>query len=402
LIRIPGVKVSFGFERGSEEGSVKLALSGPDSVTLGKLAEDVVRELEAIPELSDVKTGNAGNFDELRIAFDREEALRYGVSQEVLLSLVSWGIGSQQLSPFKRGSRDIPVLVEFEDPATGDLEYLKSLSVPVGDGGDVTLASLGRFEFAKNYGAIRRSDGIVSLTISAQSYDQNGYRVQRRVEEVLSKFPFPDGYDWRDRGNREDFEASQNEVAIGLLAGCMFVFLLMGMLFESFLLPFAVLITIPLALVGGSLSLWLTKTPIDSMAMLAFILLAGVVVNNGIVLVDRIQQLRNAGCDREEAVQRGCLERLRPVLMTALTTIFALLPMAIPEVFAASSAGGMIDYRGLAIVTVGGMILSTLLTLLVVPMFFTAFDDLWSLLVTMFARDRRPSSAPATRLDPEP
>lgn len=394
LPKLPGVKVTFGFERGSEDGSIKIALNGPDSVTLGKLSEDVIRELEKLPELSDVKTNNAERFDELRIAFDREDALRYGVTQEVLLGLVSWGIGSQQLSPMKRGSRDLPMLVEFEDPETGDLEYLKGLSVPVGDGADVTLASLGEFSIERNYGAIRRSNGTVSLSITAQSYDENSYRVARRVQEVLEAFPFPEGYGWRDRGQRDEFEASQNEVAIGLLAGCMFMFLLMGMLFESFILPFAVMITIPLALVGGAFSLWITGTPLDSTGMLAFILLSGVVVNNGIVLVDRIQQLRTAGLDRHGAVMEGCVERLRPVLMTALTTIFGLLPMAMPEVFASSSAGGGVDYRGLAVVTLGGMILSTLLTLLVVPMFFTVFDDFWNLLTSMFS-SRRPTASHA-------
>lgn len=393
LPRIAGVKVSYGFERGGEEGSVKIALTGPDSVTLGKLSEDVIRELETLPELTDVKTDGSDRFDELRIAFDREEALRYGVTQEVLLGLVSWGIGSQQLAPWKRGSRDVPMLVEFEDPETGDLEYLKSLTVPVGDGGDVTLASLGSFEIERNYGAIRRNDGIVSLPISAQTYDENSYRVARRVNEVLSRFPFPEGYGWRDRGNRDEFERSQKEVAIGLLAGCIFMFLLMGMLFESFILPFAVMFTIPLALVGGSFSLWITGTPLDSTGMLAFILLAGVVVNNGIVLVDRIQQLRFAGMPRHDAVIAGCIERLRPVLMTAMTTIFGLLPMAMPELFASASAGGGIDYRGLAVVTLGGMIVSTLLTLLVVPMFFTVFDDLWNLLVSMFSSRQNEESA---------
>lgn len=394
LPRIPGVKVSYGFERGGEEGSVKIALTGPDSVALGKLSEDVIRELETLPELTDVKTDGSDRYDELRIAFDREEALRYGVTQEVLLGLVSWGIGSQQLAPWKRGSRDVPMLVEFEDPETGDLEYLKSLTVPVGDGADVTLASLGSFEIERNYGAIRRSDGIVSLPISAQTYDENGYRVARRVTEVLSKFPFPEGYGWRDRGNRDEFEQSRNEVAIGLLAGCTFMFLLMGMLFESFILPFAVMFTIPLALVGGSFSLWITGTPLDSTGMLAFILLAGVVVNNGIVLVDRIQQLRFTGMARHDAVIHGCIERLRPVLMTAMTTIFGLLPMAMPELFATSSSGGGIDYRGLAVVTLGGMILSTLLTLLVVPMFFTVFDDLWNLLVSMFSTRKTETTLP--------
>ncbi len=384
--RIPGVKLSFGFEQGGEEGSVKIALLGPDSKLLGRLAEDVIRELEKVPGLSDVKTDNGDNLDELHIAFDREEALRYGVTQEVLLGLVSWGLGSQQLAAYKGGDREVPLLVEYEEPDVGDLEYLRGLAVPVGSGGNVTLASLGRFEIEKNYGSIRRRDGIVNLGISAQTYDDNGYRVSRLVAETMNSIQFPEGYSWTDRSSREDFEESQQEVAVGLLAGCTFVFLLMGMLFESCVLPFAVMFTIPLALVGGSVALWITGTPLDGMGMLAFILLAGVVVNNGIVLIDRVKQLWADGMSRHDAVLEGCSQRLRPVLMTALTTIFGLLPMAVPELFATTGKGSGIDYRGLAIVTLGGMVVSTALTLLVVPMFFTVFDDLWILLTRLFGR----------------
>ncbi len=384
--KVPGVRLSYGFEQGGEQGSMRIELQGRDSVTLGRLSRDVIRELEKLPELSDVKTDTADGLDELHVAFDREETLRYGVTQEVLLGLISWGIGSQQLSPFKTATREIPMLVEYEDPDVGDLSYLKSLEVPVGAGGNVTLGSLGHFEIEKNYGSIRRRDGIVNLPISAQSYDSNGYRVNRRVAEVLDAFPFPEGYTWTNRGKQQDFEESKSEISLAFLVGVVFVFLLMGMLFESFILPFAVMLTIPLAVVGGAFALVLTKTPLDVTGMLAFVLLAGIVAKNGIVLVDRIQQLRHAGIARFDAVLDGCCERLRPVIMTALTTIFGLLPMAMPELFAATSGAGGIDYRGLAIVTLGGMILSTALTLLVVPMFYTVFDDFWILIVSMFKK----------------
>lgn len=396
LPRIPGVRYKFGFEQGGEQGSIKIHLEGRDHVTLSKLAEDVVRELEKLPELADVKLDDESGVDELRIAFDRERALRYGVSQETLLGLVSWGIGSQQLSPYRGGKRELPMLIEYEEPEDENLGYLKALELPVG-GGNVTMGALGEFTIEKSYGVIRRSDGVVSMGINASSYDENGYRVSRRVAETLDAFPFPSGYRWRDQGGRIDFEESQSETGLGLISGCIFVFLLMGMLFESTILPLAVLFAIPLALVGGSLALWITRTPLDPTGMLAFILLAGVVVNNGIVLVDRIQQLKLAGMPRRDAVIEGCSQRLRPVLMTALTTIFGLLPMAMPELFATSEKNSGIDYRGLAIVTLGGMIVSTALTLLVTPMFYTVFDDLSMLLRRMFVREKEPSpeSSPA-------
>lgn len=401
--RIPGVALKFGFEQGGEnEGSIKIQLSGRDNKMLADVAEDVVRVLERIEELSDVKTDLGDANEELLIQIDREKAQRFGVAQESLQGLIAWGVGGQQLAGYKGGAREIPMIIEYEEPEEGDISYLRSLDVPVSRSGSVPLSALTKFGFERSSGSIRRTNGVVSLTVVAQSFDKNSYRIQRKVADALNAFPWPEGYTWRDRGNREDYEQSENEAFMGLWVGCVFVFLLMGMLFESTILPLAVLLAIPLALVGGSLALWISHTPVDGTALLGFILLAGVVVKNGIVQVDRIQQLRMDGLPRFEAVVEGCTQRLRPVIMTALTTIFGLLPMALPKLFAAHQGSGM-NYQSLAVATLGGMTLSTALTLFVVPVFYTLFDDLGLLLRSMFApRARSDDPSPAVALPPHP
>jgi len=154
---------------------------------------------------------------------------------------------------------------------------------------------------------------------------------------------------------------------------------------------------IPPAFNGAFVGLLIWGIPLDNTAMLALILLAGVVVNNGIVLVDRIRQLQWLGIERRDAILRGCSERLRPVLMTALTTMFGLIPMAFPNVFGASGSS-MLNYQSLAVATLGGMALSTLLTLFLVPLFYTLFDDLGALLTRLtFGRSRAPKSDDAPR-----
>ncbi|MBI4879468.1 MAG: efflux RND transporter permease subunit [Planctomycetes bacterium] len=376
LPKIPGVEYEIGFEAEGAEAGVHVQLYGPDSVELTRIGDELVRELQRLPELSNVRTDVAEGFEELRVGIDRDRAQRFGVSQEILQGLIAWGVGGQRLAGYRGEEREIPLLIEYEEPQVGDLNYLRALDVPVDrEGGSVPLAALTHYRFEKSLGSILRKDGITSLGVQADSYDKNSYRIQRKVAAVLEDFPFPEGYGWKDAGRREEFEEGLKEVGMGLFAGICFVFLLMGMLFESAILPLSVLLTIPLAMVGGILALFITRTPLDGMAQLAFILLAGVVVNNGIVLVDRIRQVQNAGMARTEAILTGCAQRVRPVLMTALTTIFGLLPMALPKVFASGTNSGL-SYESLAIATLGGLILSTLLTLFVVPLFYSLFDDL--------------------------
>lgn len=401
LPEIPGVRYQMGFERdGDSEGSIRVQLEGVDSEELALIGEEIVRQLEEIPELANVRTDLEQGNDELRVSIDSDRAQRFGVSQEILQGLIAWGVGGQQLPGYRGGPREIPMLIEYEEPVVGDLNYLKALDVAVDrQGGSVPLAAMTRFSFEKSFGSIRRMDGITSLGIQAESYDQNSYRINRKVQEVLAGYPFPEGYGWRDSGGRRDYEEGAREVMIGLLVGVIFVFLLMGMLFESAILPLSVILAIPLAMVGANLALYVTGTPMDGTAQLAFILLAGIVVNNGIVLVDRIRQVRDAGGTRTEAVLTGCTQRVRPVLMTALTTMFGLLPMALPDVFATSTNSGL-NYQSLAIATLGGLFLSTLLTLLVVPLFYTLFDDLGQMLLRIIYVRRARRGQPAATAEP--
>jgi HAE1 family hydrophobic/amphiphilic exporter-1 len=155
------------------------------------------------------------------------------------------------------------------------------------------------------------------------------------------------------------------------------VFLLMAILLESLLLPFAILLSIPLAGMGVVYTLAATGFPMDAMVVIGLILLAGVVVNNAIVLLDHVQRLRRAGLARTDALLQGGADRLRPILMTALTTIFGLMPMAIPQAFPGKDST---DYQSMAITVAGGLAFSTFLTLLVVPLFYTFFDDLGGVL----------------------
>ena len=166
------------------------------------------------------------------------------------------------------------------------------------------------------------------------------------------------------------------------------VFLVMGILFESVMLPFSVLFTIPFAVMGAIWSMWILQAPIDPMAVIGLIILAGVVVNNGIVLIDRIHRLTGT-MSRKEAVLAGCAQRVRPIVMTALTTVMGLLPMAIE-----APPSGSMDYRAMGSIVIGGLLASTFFTLWVVPLAYTVLDDLGTAVRGAVSRGlRRPGAA---------
>ncbi|MBL8767116.1 MAG: efflux RND transporter permease subunit [Planctomycetes bacterium] len=390
LPKLPGVRYRVGWDAGDTGAAVNVMLSGPDSVTLAKLGDEVVAELSKIPELTDVHTELETTFDELQVVLDRDQIQRYAVTQESLQGLITWGVGGQPLRAYAGGTREIPMQIEFEEDEANELAQLRSLQVPINGGATIPLDSIADFKVSPSFGSIRRKNGVTSFSVQASSLDKNSYRINRMVAEAMEKVPMPLGYSWSDQGRRRDFERNEAEMFVTLGIGIAFVFLLMGMLFESWMLPLAVLFAIPPAFNGAFLGLLVWNIPMDNTAMLALILLAGVVVNNGIVLVDRIRQLEWIGIERTAAILRGCSERLRPVLMTAMTTMFGLVPMAFPDVFG-SAGRSMLNYQSLAVATLGGMVLSTLLTLFLVPLFYSLFDDLGALLARL-ARGTPPAA----------
>ena len=190
-------------------------------------------------------------------------------------------------------------------------------------------------------------------------------------EGALAGMDFPTGYSW-DRGEKgRQEEADDGSLQMALLLSVTFVFLIMGVLFESFLLPLSIISTIPMAMIGVYWTLYLTGTPMDDMGGVGLVILVGVVVNNGIVLVDLVTRRRAEGSSRIEALVEGGVRRLRPILMTALTTIFGLLPMSLGS----STFVGM-PYAPLGRVVVGGLVAGTILTLFFVPYLYSVLDDI--------------------------
>jgi HAE1 family hydrophobic/amphiphilic exporter-1 len=312
----------------------------------------------------------------VRLQIDREAAATYGVTSNAAIQSLTWALRGAALPRFQDVDRELPLIIEYDEEEVAGLDTIRDLSVFTATS-VVPLSAFGEIEFQPGAGQIHRWNGKITFNIQARVKDPS-----RQMELVkagyaaLQALELPRGFSLGMDDSAVTRQAEEvNELTNALLLSVVLIFLLMGILFESLLLPISVLTTIPFAILGALWTIYLTGTTMDTVGFIGLIILVGVVVNNGIVLIDKIHRSRGSTANRTEAVLAGSAARVRPILMTALTTVFGLLPMALGE---ATNNG--IDYRALATCVAGGLVISTFFTLWIVPLAYTVMDDLTHIL----------------------
>ncbi len=387
LPRIPGVKLEIGermWWRGGSQGRrmVSVALHGDDPEFLQELAARVEGRLHGIEGAVEVLGPSVTGQKEVRVLVDSEKAKALDVTPRAVAEAVGFIFRGQRVRRFQREGGEVEVLVGLPEEARPGLAVLADLLVPRLDGTTVPLSAVARTEIVRTPPRIERQDRKTSTWVNVQFKDDVNTDVGKaRVEARLKGMVLPAGYswDWGQWGERRD-EGLQVMMQ-GVLLSLLLVILLMMAVFESFSQPFAIVITLPLAFFGAFWALWLGGYALDPVAFIGVIVLIGIVVNNGIVMVDHVNGLRREGMERVPAILEGCGDRLRPVLMTALTTIFGLLPMAFSN-FAV--AGAYMD--SLAVAVAGGLTTSTFFTLVALPVWYTTVEDLGALLPRLLPR----------------
>jgi len=351
---------------------VSFELRGPDHVVLASLGEEAAEILRRVPGLVDVASTLTEAPDQVLLELDDDVAFTYGVTSQNALRSVSWALRGAQLPRYQEEGREVPFLMEYDKEDVAGLDTLRDLTV-FAEGEAVPLSTFSKISFEAAPTEIVRREGQITHRVSARVLDPT--RQSKLIEEgyaALAALELPRGYSFgSDTSLLAQREADLGDLWRMLALAVGLVFLLMGILFESLMLPFSVLTTIPFAMAGAVWALRLTGTPVDFVGVIGLIILVGVVVNNGIVLIDKVHRLRMAGMPRERAVIVGASARVRPILMTALTTVFGLLPMALSN---APTQG--IDYKALATCVAGGLAVCTFFTLWVVPLAYTVIDDL--------------------------
>ncbi|TNE86895.1 MAG: efflux RND transporter permease subunit [Deltaproteobacteria bacterium] len=379
---VAGVTAQIGWEggrRGSGSGgnTATLRVSGEDMATLVDLSREVVRRAETVEGVlaAHLDFENTGA-PEIRLRVHRESLARYGLNAQTVGGNVSWAMRANRLPSLQLADqREIGVQSSYalEDRAT--LEAL--LDHPVWSPSLMRLVpirALTDTEVGKGPSSIRREDRETSLSVSVDLSDElSVFEAYSALDEAMADMKLPRGYRV-GKGQEWSMEMEDDQARnLAMLLSIVFVFLLMGVLFESYLIPITIITTIPMAMMGAWWGLWLTNTPMDMMAGIGLVILVGVVVNNGIVLIDLVTQLIREGMDRDLALVEAGRRRLRPILMTALTTICGLIPMSV-----GSSSFIGIPYAPLGRIVIGGMVASTILTLLFIPFLYALLVDVRS------------------------
>jgi hydrophobic/amphiphilic exporter-1 (mainly G- bacteria), HAE1 family len=363
-----GVKYHFGGEDGSESGAKTFAvtITGEESEHLNQYAEEAKRRLATIDGVSDLRSDSDGGQTEIQINVDSEQTARFGITPGEVSQIMGLTYRGMRLPRLRTGEKEIDLVISLLPEDTESLENLSLLTVGTIENQAIGLGQVADFTFGKSPERIFRRDQKSGITITGTFDGDKLDDALRMVRPVMDGMELPFGYGWNFGSRIRESEAQQSEMGLNMLLALACVFFVMASLFESLLYPLVVMGTVPFASLGVFWLMMVTGTPFNMMAMIGMVILIGIVVNNGIVLVDHIGGLRRRGMGLDEAVVTGCGDRMRPILMTAGTTILGLMPLA---VFPGAHVSGA-EYYPMARAISGGLASSTLLTLLVIPTYY--------------------------------
>lgn len=369
---VPGGRIDTGVTRASpqEAARISVRLRGDDTVHLEELTEEFRRRMATRPELSEVEISRDTSREELQIHIDETKAASAGTSPNVIAQTVSFALRGSRLPYMKRQGREVPVWAQLQGQDRRTKGSLETITIQ-GQSGDLhPLNQLVTFERAPTMQGIYRENGKTVTTITARTIQQDLTQVRTVLEELARGFDLPRGYSLIMGDEFEGLQENLSNFRGALIMSVILIYLVMAALFESALLPLSILTSVLLAFVGVYWSLYLSDTSMDTVALVGSILMCGVIVNNGIVIVDHINQLRREGLERLPAILQAGHNRFRPVMMTSLTTILGVMPLAI----GASETAGALTSLGRSFV--GGLTAGTLLTLCIVPLVYTIVDDI--------------------------
>lgn len=354
---------------------ISVQIKGRDLDTMQQIAQDVAALVESVEGTARVDDGRGETTSQFTIVVDKEKAAGYDMTVAQVFQLVMAELAdTSKAATLSTDAKDYSIYVASGEQQTVTRDDLESLTFSytdraTGETTEIPLREVAEFENSQGLSIIQRDAQNRYLTVTAQIRD--GYNVGlvgNAVQSALDSYECPEGYIIQMTGENENINEAMEQVLLMLVLAVVLIYLIMVAQFQSLLSPFIIMFTIPLAFTGGFLALFLTGSEVSVIALVGFVMLSGIIVNNGIVLVDYINQLRKEGMSKRDAIVESGKTRLRPVLMTALTTIISMSTMAL-----GLGGSGAEMMQPMAIVTVGGLIYGTLLTLLVVPCIYDLF-----------------------------
>ena len=369
------------------EGSdISLQLSGEDYDQLAETANDLAAQVAALPDAVNVESSAGDQVPRVAVKINRENASRFGLTASTIGALVRGELTGSTATTLRMNGQEYDVTISGDETLTQNIDSLKSLQLPAATGGTVPLSMVADVYTELSPQSISRIDQYETVTVTGESESGDTAGITAAVNELLANYQLPEGVEISDGDTTASSIAeTTNSLMTALMVAILLVYFILASQFNSFVLPIAIMLILPIGLLGSMLLLWPLGYKISMVALLAVIILAGTVVNSSIVLVDYTLQRRERGEDKNTAILNACPRRVRPVLMTALTTILGLVPM----VFSGGEGSEMMRPMGIVMMT--GMVISTIATLFITPVYYSITDSVVESVKKRFKRTKKES-----------
>lgn len=371
---IAGAKITVS-ENSSMSGMMGSAVTaeiyGEDLDVLESIAEELKVQISEVKGTRQVKSSMEEQNRQVYIKPNKEKIRMYGMTGAEVASQIRGTLEGNVATKLKSDGSEIDVRLSYPENIYENLNQLKDVNIVTNSGSYIPLSSIAEIGIKDSPTSVSREDQERYVTVTSDVFGRSSGKVNADVQKIIDKMNVPSGYSVKLGGNNEQMAETFSSLAMVLVLAIVLVYMVMAAQFGSFINPLVIMFTIPLALTGALILLFVFREPISMMSLIGCLILVGIVVNNGIILIDFINTLRQRdGMGLEDAVLKACPTRLRPILMTAMTTILGQFPL----IFSTSSNSEML--RGMGLVIAGGLMTSTVLTLIVVPIMYIYFEKL--------------------------
>ncbi|WP_163969536.1 efflux RND transporter permease subunit [Oceanobacillus halotolerans] len=369
---IAGAEITVNsMESGMSMGDpIQVQLNGPEHEVLNELADQVVAQMETVEGIHNPESAADEGVPQLTITIDDEKAASYGVTRDQITGQIQLQFTGQVATQYREDGNEMDVTMLYPENERSTISDLQDMKIQSPTGAVIPLDEVAVFQEMQGPAALMRQNQQAQMNVSSQVVDRDLASVVSDVESALGELSMPEGYSYSIGGQAEDMAESFADLALALVFSIFLVYAVMAIQFENFLFPLIIMFSMPATVIGVMVGLFVTGLPLSIPAFIGIIMLAGIVVNNSIVLVDYINILRDKGMDRYEAILEAGQSRLRPILMTTLTTILAMVPLAL------ALGEGAEMQQPLAVTIIFGLGISSIFTLLLIPVVYTLFDDL--------------------------
>ena len=369
-ITVSDYSMMMGGGMSGSSDDISVSITGADQDMLETIAADLTAEIRALPDAIDVKSSLDDTIPAVKVAVRQTAASQYGLTSATIGGAVRAELTGVTATTVTIDGTELDVVIRGSGASAESLDALRSMPLATPTGGSVPLSAVADVSVELSPQSIARSNQSREVTITGSTISGSATEISRQIQELLDGYDMPEGYSAEIGGSYSQMMENFGKLGLALLVAIGLVYFILASQFESFLMPVIVMMILPLSLSGALFGLPITRQDISMIVLLGLIMLTGTVVNSSIILVDYINVRRAAGQDRESAILAACPLRVRPIMMTTMTTVLALIPMAL----GIGSEGSEI-MQPLGIVMIFGMLISVLVTLLFTPVFYSILDS---------------------------